>query len=211
MAFTKITHNYVIYEGHKYHINLSFRLVMMYFQIMQDEGLTIEEKIELACQALMTDDISNLGLTKRLEILKQVYDEKIMTERDQRQAKLSKSGKAVFDFDQDSALITAGFQQQYDIDLDTANINWHKFTAMLDGLTDDTQFRKVIRYRTMKISDDMPPEQQEFIKQMKLLFSLDKHKPGEKLSRQELELELASLDMPHKVLKIKELKDKGLI
>lgn len=211
MAFTKITHNYVIYEGHKYHINLSFRLVMMYFQIMQDEGLTIEEKIELACQALITDDISNLGLTKRLEILKQVYDEKIMTERDQRHAKLSKSGKAVFDFDQDSDLITAGFQQQYDIDLDTANINWHKFTAMLDGLTDDTQFRKVIRYRTMKISDDMPPEQQEFIKQMKLLFSLDKHKPGEKLSRQELELELASLDMPHKVLKIKELKDKGLI
>ncbi len=211
MAFTKITHNYVIYEKRKYRVNLSFRLVMMYFQIMQDEGLTIEEKIELASRALIVDDVSELKLTDRMKLLKQVYDEKIMTERDQRQAKLSKSGKAVFDFDQDSDLITAGFQQQYDIDLDTAQINWHKFTAMLDGLTDDTQFRKVIQYRTMKISDDMPSEQQEFIKQMKLLFSLDKHKSGEKLSRQELELELASLDMPHKVLKIKELKEKGLI
>lgn len=211
MAFTKVTHNYVIYEKRKYRVNLSFRLVMMYFQIMQDEGLTIQEKIELASRALIVDDVSELKLTDRMKLLKQVYDEKIMTERDQRQAKLSKSGKAVFDFDQDSDLITAGFQQQYDIDLDTAQINWHKFTAMLDGLTDDTQFRKVIQYRTMKISDDMPSEQQEFIKQMKLLFSLDKHKSGEKLSRQELELELASLDMPHKVLKIKELKEKGLI
>lgn len=211
MAFTKVTHNYVIYEGRRYNINLSFRLVMMYFQIMQDDGLMIEEKIELASRALIVDDISMLKLVDRLKLLKQVYDEKIMTERDQRQAKLSKNGKAVFDFDQDSDLITAGFQQQYDIDLDTANLNWHKFTAMLDGLTDDTQFRKVIQYRTMKISDDMPPEQQEFIKQMKLLFSLDKHKQGEKLSHQELDLELASLDMPHKVLKMKELKDKGLI
>lgn len=211
LGFTNPTKNFVIFNGCKYRINLSFRLVMKYFEIMRDDGLTLQEKIELSVKLLIKDDTDSLNPMDQLKLIKLVYDEKIMTERDQRRLKVGGKGKLVFDFNQDTDLIMAGFRQQYGVDLDIENMDWQKFTAMLDGLTEDTQFRKVIQYRTVKVTDDMPAEQQEFFRQMKLLFSLEKHKTGEKLTHEELELELTGLDMPHKALRMKELRDKNLI
>lgn len=211
MSFTHVKTNYVDFEGARYRLDLSFRIVLLYFKLIKDEGLTPAERINLAVDALVNSDTSNLDLTAKSKLLDTIFHEKLYTERDKRREKLFKHSKPSFSFDDDEDLIKAGFQQQYGIDLDTTNLSWSKFNAMLDGLTDDTQFRKVTTYRTIKLNDDMSDEQKELIKKMKLLYSLDNTEHEGKLTKSELELELAGLDMPHKALRRQELLKAGKI
>lgn len=211
MSFTNVKTNYVDFEGVRYQLDLSFRIVMEYFKLIKDEGLTPEERINLATNALVNSDTSDLDLVAKSKLLDTIFHEKLYTEREKRREKLFKHSKPSFSFDDDEDLIKAGFQQQYGIDLDTTNLSWSKFNAMLDGLTDDTQFRKVTTYRTIKLNDDMSDEQKELIKKMKLLYSLDNTEHEGKLTKSELELELAGLDMPHKALRRQELLKAGKI
>lgn len=211
MSFTHVKTNYVDFEGVRYRLDLSFRIVLLYFKLIKDEGLTPAERINLAVDALVNSDTNDLDLAAKSKLLDTIFHEKLYTEREKRREKLFKHSKPSFSFDDDEDLIKAGFQQQYGIDLDTTNLSWSKFNAMLDGLTDDTQFRKVTTYRTIKLNDDMSDEQKELIKKMKLLYSLDNTEHEGKLTKSELELELAGLDMPHKALRRQELLKAGKI
>lgn len=211
MSFTEVNVNYVDFEGRRYPLCLSFRRVLLYFDLIKDEGLTPQERIELATGLLVDSDVSNLDVPEKSKLLDTIFHEKLYTEREKRREKLFKHSKPSFDFDVDEDLIKAGFQQQYGIDLDTVNLSWSKFNAMLDGLTDDTQFRKVTTYRTIKVNDDMPDEQKGLINKMKLLYSLDEPEHEGKLTKSELDLVLAGLDMPHKALKMQELRKAGKI
>lgn len=211
MSFTNVKTNYVDFEGVRYQLDLSFRIVLLYFKLIKDEGLTPEERINLAVNALVNSDTGDLDLVAKSKLLDTIFHEKLYTEREKRREKLFKHSKPSFSFDDDEDLIKAGFQQQYGIDLDTTNLSWSKFNAMLDGLTDSTQFRKVTTYRTIKLNDDMSDEHKELIKKMKLLYSLDNTEHEGKLTKSELELELAGLDMPHKALRRQELLKSGKI
>lgn len=52
----------------------------------------------------------------------------------------------VIDFEIDANLIYAAFLQQYGIDLLTAEMHWHVFLALIDGLT-GTRLDEVMAYR----------------------------------------------------------------
>ncbi|MGV0167177.1 Gp15 family bacteriophage protein [Furfurilactobacillus sp. WILCCON 0119] len=211
MSFTQVKTNYVDFKNHRYQLDLSFRIVLLYFQLIKDEGLTEKERIELAVKALVASDTSGLDVNEKAQLLDAIFKQKLYTEREKRREKLFRHSKTSFDFDADEDLIKAGFQQQYGIDLDSVTLSWSKFSAMLEGLTDDTQFRKVTTYRSIKLNDDMSDEQKELINQMKLLYSLDNTNHNGKLTQSELELELAGLDMPHKAIRRAELIKAGKI
>lgn len=213
MSFTSINQNTIEYKGHRYQLDLSFRMVLLYFQAIRDEGLTVAERLEISLKALVISDISSLDIKDQSELLERIFNTKLNNDRDRIRAKVLKSGKRSFDFVEDESLIKAGFQQQYGIDLDKANLSWERFTTMLDGLDENTQFQKIVHIRQAKISDDMEPEQQEYLKKMKLIYGLKQVKPNSdgKLTHDELEIELANLDLPHKLLRKQELKKQGKI
>lgn len=73
--------------------------------------------------------------------------------------------------------------------------------------------KKVVRFRLTKVSDDMDADTQTYLKQMKLIYGLKQaHTNGDgKLTPDELSIELANLDMPHKALRMKELREQGKI
>ena len=54
----------------------------------------------------------------------------------------------------DGSFIVASFQQAYGIDLTTADMHWHRFCALLDGLPDDTKMSKIIGYRGYDPADE---------------------------------------------------------
>ncbi|MCU7380854.1 bacteriophage Gp15 family protein [Clostridiales Family XIII bacterium ASD5510] len=60
----------------------------------------------------------------------------------------TKSGGRVIDFDLDADRIFAAFLQAYGIDLTTEDLHWHKFSALLAALPDDTLMCKVIGWRS---------------------------------------------------------------
>lgn len=213
MSFTSINQNTIEYKGHRYQLDLSFRMVLLYFKAIQDEGLTIPERLEISLKALVLDDTSKLSFEEKGQLLSEIFNTKINNDRDRVRSKVLKVGKRYFNFDEDESLIKAGFQQQYGIDLDKATLSWERFTTMLDGLDENTQFQKIVHIRQAKISDDMEPEQQEYLKKMKLIYGLKQAKPNSdgKLTHDELEIELANLDLPHKLLRKQELKKQGKI
>ncbi|APX72860.1 bacteriophage Gp15 family protein [Companilactobacillus allii] len=210
--------NQLIFKNKKYQINAAFPLVLEYFKyIGDDEHLTIPERLNMALFSFVKESTSELSAEDKMELLEKIYSSFIFTKKDKEDAELINSKKKSFDYEQDMDLIYSSFLQQYGIDLSDkrifTNLTWSKFNSLLQGLTDDTSFRKVTSYRTVKITDDMSSETQNYLKQMKLIYSLDrKDNDGDgKLTKVDLDMILAPLDMVHKVKKIKELRDQGRI
>lgn len=85
-----------------------------------------------------------------------------------------------FSYRYDANLIYAAFSQQYP-SREIRKLHWFEFKALLEGLTEDCLFVKVMQYRTMKITSKMPKEQSQFYYRMKELWALpDKRTPEQK-------------------------------
>ena len=68
---------------------------------------------------------------------------------------ISHSNVIALDYELDSDLIYAAFLGQYGIDLfEVAELHWHKFLALLNGLNDSTKLREVMGYRCYEKSTD---------------------------------------------------------
>lgn len=212
-----IQKNQLKFNNRLYNIDTSFPLVLEYFKyIGDDDHLTISERLNMALYSFVRESTDNLSVNEKMELVEKIYSSFIFTKKDKEDSELLGNQKKSFDYEQDMELIYSAFLQQYGIDLTDKsvfkNLSWRKFNALLQGLNDETFFRKVTSYRTIKITDDMPAETQSYLKQMKLIYSLDRgtdDKKDDKLTKDELDLILAPLDMIHKVKKIKELKDAG--
>jgi hypothetical protein len=81
------------------------------------------------------------------------------------------SGKNIraFDYEADAGHIYAAFLQQYNIDLTKTNMHWWAFKYLLDSISEDTQFGKIIQYRctdTSKIKDKATKKSYEKLKRM---------------------------------------------
>lgn len=60
----------------------------------------------------------------------------------------TKSDGRVIDFDLDADRIFAAFWQAYGVDLTADDLHWHKFSALLAALPEDTLMCKVIGWRS---------------------------------------------------------------
>ncbi len=112
---------------------------------------------------------------KTLEAIMEFYAPKKLKSS----VKSSSSTKKFYDFDFDSDLIYSAFLQQYKIDLCTADLHWHQFKSLFDGLTDNTQFVKVLQYRNIDLSKIKDKEQKKFYAQMKELYRLPDNRTEE--------------------------------
>lgn len=65
------------------------------------------------------------------------------------------SDRKTMDFEQDSALIYAGFRQAYGIDLfeERNKLDWRIFLALVRGLPESTEFSRVVKIRCTKIPE----------------------------------------------------------
>lgn len=85
--------------------------------------------------------------------------------------------KRYFDFEADGDLIYSAFLQQYGIDLCDADLmHWWKFKALMNGLSENTHFVKVVQYRSMDLSKIKDKEQKKFYRKMKTLYKLPDHR-----------------------------------
>lgn len=93
-----------------------------------------------------------------------------------------------YDYDEDYDLICAAFMQQYNINLRRANMHWFEYKSLFDGLTKETQFVKIVGYRTTDINK-LPKEQRKEARHLKELYAIRKNQP-QKRTQKEIEAEL---------------------
>lgn len=106
--------------------------------------------------------------------------------------KRTKSNKVLYRFDCDSSYIYSAFLSQYRLDLqELPYMHWWKFRSLLQGLSEENEFIKIIGYRAMEISSKMTIDQKRFYKKMK-----EQHKipMSEKKSRLISEVEEALMN-----------------
>lgn len=203
------------YKDKKYTVDLAYPLVLEYFKAIKDKHLTTREQLHTALYLFVGKQADGLNIEDQTQLLMTIYKSYIFTDEDRRRAEFTKHEPKAFDNEQDQALIYSAMLQQYGIDLSDPDIrmqlSWSQYNALLDGLSEETFFRKITSIRTMKIPDDASDEYKDYIKRMKTMYALITHDDSGKLSKEEVQAILAPLDMPHKMLKIKELREKNRI
>lgn len=80
------------------------------------------------------------------------------------------AGEKVIDYDLDADLIYAAFRQCYGVDLVTADMHWHVFLALLDGIT-GTKLNDIIQIRTYTHTGK-PDEYSRAMERLKKAWSL---------------------------------------
>ncbi|MEG1619294.1 MAG: bacteriophage Gp15 family protein [Eubacterium sp.] len=160
----------------KFGIYTDFRRWITFEEMIQDENLTQNQKIENAIDLVFKKRPKDISIA--ISIIYAFYsceretyidgdnDEDYQEDYQEEQA---------YSFCQDSGYIYAAFLQCYNLDLTTIKyLHWWKFRALFNALPEYCVFVKIMGYRTAKITNDMPSSEKEHIEKMKKLYALQK-------------------------------------
>ena len=157
-------------DGIEYQINSDFRISILFELLMQDDELGKRQKLVQGLQLYYPEIPHNVTMA---------VDKMIWFYRCGKETGSgghgSGSGRAkqIYSFEYDDDYIYAAFLEQYGIDLqDIEELHWWKFRALFRGLSEDTEFVKIMGYRSVKTTSNMSKEQREFYKKMQSIHAL---------------------------------------
>lgn len=156
---------YLIISGIRYPIHTSFRTWIKYEQILTDnKHVSVYDVFELVFSSIKPTPKHYAEAVNQILWFYQCGKEYHLNEK--------KTYKEVFSYDFDDGYIVAAFQEQYGIDLNTADIHWWKFRAFMLSLSEDTEFVKIMGYRSIQITSKMNAAQRNFYQKMKKHYKL---------------------------------------
>lgn len=157
-------------DGAEYRINSDFRISILFELLMQDDEVGKRQKLIQGLKLYYPEIPQNMT---------EAVDKMIWFYRCGKETESgghgSGSGRAkqIYSFEHDDDYIYAAFLEQYGIDLqDVEELHWWKFRALFRGLSEDTEFVKIMGYRSVKITSEMSKEQREFYKKMQSIHAL---------------------------------------
>lgn len=144
----------------KLKLNLAFDNVLRVYDLQRDEVLEDIDKIDISLSLLVKNywRVRYLSYDKKINIFTEIFKTYISVK-----SKSSGGDEKVFDFNQDSNHIYASFMLDYGIDLveQQGKLDWRKFIALFQGLSNRTKIREVISIRTRKIPEQTTYNQEE--------------------------------------------------
>lgn len=157
-------------DGAEYRINSDFRISILFELLMQDDEVGKRQKLIQGLKLYYPEIPHNVTMA---------VDKMIWFYRCGKETESgghgSGSGRAkqIYSFEHDDDYIYAAFLEQYGIDLqDVEELHWWNFRALFRGLSEDTEFVKIMGYRSVKITSKMSKEQREFYKKMQSIHAL---------------------------------------
>ena len=126
-------------------IAYDFRTWIKVDLIMKDHDIPDEAKLPLICQYIGVDLFHFSGSAE--DLWASIFNFYICDTPMKSSEGMTKSKDIAYRFDCEWWLIFAAFQQQYGLNLLTAKLHWFEFRALLDGLTETTEFIKVVQAR----------------------------------------------------------------
>ncbi|EGP4986482.1 Gp15 family bacteriophage protein [Enterococcus faecium] len=178
------------FEGKEYSIDLAFDNVLDVFDILADESLFPEEKINMSLELLIDDFEEQFQGTIEQQFLffHSIFSTYINPEEDEIETdrlgnplpkKPIKHTKLI-DLVQDAKYIYASFRQ-IGINLfeEQGKLSWEEFQALLESLPDDTILAKIIQIRTWKPSKGESTEEKARMKELQKKYALSDAEGGE--------------------------------
>jgi len=171
--------------GAEVEINSGFHTSIQFQEVIKDKE-TLENKDTLEILNLYfpivkntTDNSTELEKNlciKVLENAKEAY-EKILwfyrcgEEKAENAQNEDKPTRDVFSYQHDSQALISDFKREYDIDLLETNLHWWNFKSYLNGLTENSEIKQRMKFRTVDITK-VPKEQQEYYRRMKKAYEI---------------------------------------
>nr|DAN65714.1 MAG TPA: hypothetical protein [Caudoviricetes sp.] len=148
-----------------------FRTSILFEQLMKDNSVNDDVKIELALNLYFPNQYIINTVDAVNKIIWFYSGGKDIKESS---GKSNSSNINIYDFEQDADYIYAAFMEQYKIDLaDIDYLHWWKFKSLFYGLNKDIQLSKIMFYRSVELTDDMTKNERKFYRDMKRLYALE--------------------------------------
>ncbi len=93
-------------------------------------------------------------------------------EEDDEEKVVKRKSKIIYSFIHDWGFIYSAFMQCYGLDLFETELHWWKFKSLFDCLSEETQFSKILGYRSIVINSKMSKEEKKFYRNMKRIYGL---------------------------------------
>lgn len=168
------------FKGKIFDVDMAFDNIILLFEMFDNTEIMQHEKVFMALRMLIYE-YDNLELDSYEEtyqlfeyVMKEFLDIDLSEEKEEDQTK-------IYDFNKDAELIFASFFAVYGMDLFDlqGKLHWRKFNALLANLDDNSPFKQVISYRTMKVPTEKEATKEyiDHIRKMKSLYSLNDEDP----------------------------------
>ncbi len=150
-------------------IETNFRSFILFELLMQDRGLTKEEKIVLALK-LFYKEIPK-DIEKALDVILWFYTR---GEEQKKEAKEQKSNKErIYSYEHDANYIYSAFWHDYRLDLNEVDyLHWWKFKSLFEGLNDENKICQIMGYRSIDLNKIKDKEQKKKYKKLKTSYAL---------------------------------------
>lgn len=168
-------------NGETYNINLTFDNVLRLMDMLNDESLDDETKLNTGIVMLIGTSL-NCDLQTKSDIFVKIFEETVGKEKIE-DTPVDIEGNPMpvqherepYDLKQDAKYIYASFMQCYGMDLieQQGKLHWEKFKALLAGLDESTIFKKIIDIRTRELpSGKGTVKEREMLKKLKEQYKL---------------------------------------
>lgn len=166
--------DYVFVHGVRYAIETDFREWIRFSELVEDETVPWQIKVELMLQWYSNDvpedleaAIYALGDFLAARKLYRESEEALEEEKNPKEP--------VFSFTDDAGCIYGAFVECYGIDLQRVpHMHWWKFKTLLDGLPHDTEFKQRVMYRNLDANSIKDKEERKRVKRIQKEIALRK-------------------------------------
>ena len=189
----------VTVDGIEVSINADFRAGLRIMLAMEDNGLTGLEKQRILFDNLFLEIPAQFAASPEGLL---ALAEKANWFLNCGEENKDEGGQRLMSFKKDAGLIYAAFSQTHGIDLQTAEMHWWKFVALLMDLGQDTSFCQLVGLRKRYSKGKLNKYELEAVREMGDMFQI------EQMDDRTLEEREASAEFDRQVAEAKERRDK---
>lgn len=157
-------------DGGTYYINTDFRVWVKIELLFSDD---VPEGYRLPLALSLAFDVVPENKEEAAEALLAFYSGgKITEKKASGKKKKPRKNRRIYSFEYDSEYIYAAFLQAYGIDLADVKMHWFKFKALFAALPDECLMSKIMGWRALEITKDMPEASRKRYAELKEAYRL---------------------------------------
>jgi len=171
-------------NGTEYVVDMSFDNILRLFDLIEDKTIRDDFKVNTGLLMLINDKLEDYELQERTEIFIELVKSVIDSDAKESQPVdidgnpmpvMPSDDKKAYDLAQDAEYIYASFMHTYKIDLfeQQGVLHWKKFKGLLNGLSEDTIFSRIVGIRTAELpSGKGTAKERERMQKLKRQYAL---------------------------------------
>lgn len=167
----------IIVDGHEIPIITDFREYVRLMDMLKDDDLSFQEKICCLSQYFLETPSNFASAMNALTDFVTMKSRTASFEEENVDVKEVENRKEVYSFEYDYPFIFSAFLSEYKINIRTIPyLHWWEFKMLFDGLSEKTEIKQRIMYRSIELSTIKDKKERERIQKIQNAIRLPEDK-----------------------------------